>query len=173
MILRFFLKILAKTYLDKSDIEKIIDKKKESGPRPCWNKTWMNIAYSISERSYDPRLKVGAIIVSDDNTRILSVGYNGNARGLPNVPESTKPGESNFIHAETNCIIKCDYHVPFKKIMYVTHAPCRACCKIIMNANISKVIYDIPYRDMSGLDLLKSASVEVYSLKEAILKAKS
>lgn len=137
-------------------------------PRPKWPETWMSIAKIISERSYDPRLKVGAIIVSEDNTRMLSIGYNGNYKGGPHVQESSQPGESGFIHAEMNALVKCDYNFSKKKHLYVTHSPCRECAKLIVNAEISRVIFDIPYRDPSGLDLLRSAGVEVLSLSEAI-----
>jgi dCMP deaminase len=52
--------------------------------------------------------------------------------------------------------------------MYITHSPCRQCAKLIINAEISKVIYGVLYRDPSGIDLLKSVGIEVLSLEEAI-----
>ena len=110
--------------------------------RKSWPVVWMNIAWVIAkERSCDNRLKVGSIVVPEDNTGILAVGYNGNGKGLPNVPESEEPGKSGFVHSEINCLIKCPFTYPKKKIMYVTHFPCPACCKAIINADISLVIY--------------------------------
>lgn len=137
--------------------------------RPSWPETWMKIAWSISDRSYDPRLKVGAIVVSDDNTRLLSLGYNGNYRGGPNEPESDVPGQSGMIHAEVNALIKCDYNFNRKKIMYLTHAPCPSCSKLIVNADISTVIYDVDYRDLSGLQILRNSGVEVIRLNDLII----
>ncbi len=139
--------------------------------RPVWPMTWMNVARTMSERSSDPRLKVGAIVVSEDNTQMLSVGYNGNYKGGPNEHESTEPGQSGFIHAEINALVKCDYNFPKKKHMYITHSPCRQCAKLIINAEIDKVIYGVLYRDPSGIDLLKSAKVEVLSIEEAIAQS--
>lgn len=139
--------------------------------RPDWHETWMNIARLVAERSYDARLKVGAIVVSDDNTQMLSIGYNGNYKGGPHVHDSSEPGKSGFIHAEVNALVKCDFNFPKKKHMYVTHSPCRDCSKLIINAGISKVIYDIEYRDISGLDLLRSVGIHVMSINEAILTA--
>lgn len=138
--------------------------------RPSWPEIWMSIAKSISLRSYDPRLKVGAIIVSEDNTHMFSMGYNGNYKNGPHEPESNSPGQSGFIHAEVNALVKCDFNTHKKKHMYLTHSPCRSCCKLIINGDISKVVYDIPYRDQSGIELLKTAGIEVLSLNEAILK---
>lgn len=137
--------------------------------RPAWAETWMQVARTIASRSYDPRLTVGAIIVSEDNTQMLSVGYNGNYKGGPHEHESPEPGKSGFIHAEVNALVKCDYNFGKKKHMYVTHSPCRDCSKLIINAEIARVVFGLPYRDTSGVDLLKSAGVEVMSLDEAIL----
>ena|SRR3990167_6871463 len=139
--------------------------------RPSWPETWMSVARSMSRRSYDPRLKVGAIVVSEDNTSMLSVGYNGNYRGGPHAHESTEPGKSGFIHAEVNALVKCDFNFPKKKHMYVTHSPCRDCSKLIINAEITRVVYEIEYRDTSGIDLLKSTGIDVMNLSNAILTA--
>ena len=134
--------------------------------RPSWSQTWMSVAETISDRSVDPIMKVGSIIVSEDNTRVLSVGYNGNYKGGPDVRESDQPGGSGFIHAEVNALVKCDYNFSKKKVLYVTHSPCRGCAKLIINGDISKVIYKHLYRDLSGVDLLKSAGIEVEQFLE-------
>ena len=134
--------------------------------RPTWTETWMSIAHQIAKRSYDPQLQVGAIIVSEDNTRMLSVGYNGNYRGGPNERESEDPGQSGMLHAEVNALVKCDFNFSKKKHMYVTHSPCRHCSKLIINAEISKVVYDKLYRDTSGLEILKSAGVDVIGVSD-------
>ncbi len=134
--------------------------------RPTWHQTWITVAHEIAKRSYDQQLQVGAIIVSEDNTRVLSVGYNGNYKGGPNERESTDPGRGGLIHAEINALVKCDFNFSKKKCMYVTHSPCKDCAKLIINAEISRVIYDIPYRDMSGIYLLKSTGVDVFNMSE-------
>jgi dCMP deaminase len=121
----------------------------------------MEFAHSIARRSYDPRYQVGAIVVTSDNTQVLSVGYNGNYSGGPNKVESETPGESGMLHAEINALLKSDYNNPKKKIMYVTLSPCRMCAKAIVNAGIDKVVYDEQYRDTSGIELLKEAGIYV------------
>ena len=140
--------------------------------RLSWPEVWMKIAKTIAERSYDPRLKVGAIVVSEDNTQMLSVGYNGNYRGGPHAHESKEPGMSGFIHAEANALVKCDFNFSKKKHMYLTHSPCRDCCKLIVNAEIARVIYDVPYRDVSGIEILTSVGIEVFNLDQAIIKSR-
>jgi dCMP deaminase len=121
----------------------------------------MDFAYSISSRSVDPRHQVGAVVVTDANTQVLAVGYNGNYMGGPNEVESLEPGESGMIHAEINALLKMDYNNPKNKIMYVTLSPCRMCAKAIVNSGISKVIFSEEYRDLSSIEILKNAGIEV------------
>jgi dCMP deaminase len=140
--------------------------------RPSWPEIWMKVAETISTRSYDPRLRVGTIIVSDDNTQVLSVGYNGNYKGGPHEHESNEPGQSGFIHSEINALVKCDYNFSKRKHLYVTHSPCPACSKLIINAEIVRVVYKNEYRDKSGLAMMRSVGIEVFDLDSAILMAK-
>ena len=142
--------------------------------RVPWPKLWMMIAATIAnKRSLDNRLKVGAIVVPEDNTGIIALGYNGGPKGLYNVPQSLEPGKSQFVHAEANALIKCPYHYPVKKHMYVTHSPCQECARMIINAGIARVVYGELYRDTSSIELLRSAGIETYSVDEAILIAES
>ncbi len=141
--------------------------------RPTWPQTWMQVARTMAQRSYDPRLKVGAIVVSADNTQMLSIGFNGNYKGGPHMHESPEPGKSGFIHAEVNALIKCDFNFGKKKHMYVTHSPCRDCAKLIINAEIDRVVYGIQYRDPAGIDLLWDAGIEIISIETAIEAARA
>ena len=118
------------------------------------------MAKIISTRSYDPRHQVGTVIVTDDNTQVLSVGYNGNYSGGPNEVESDIPGESGMLHAEINALLKMDYNNPKRKILYVTLSPCKMCAKAIINAGISKVVYIEKYRCDSGLKILEQSGIE-------------
>ena len=118
------------------------------------------MAKIISTRSYDPRHQVGTVIVTDDNTQVLSVGYNGNYSGGPNEVESNIPGESGMLHAEINALLKMDYNNPKRKILYVTLSPCKMCAKAIINAGISKVVYIEKYRCDSGLKILEQSGIE-------------
>ena len=133
--------------------------------RPNWDSIWVEFANSISRRSYDPRHQVGAVVVTEDNTQVLAIGYNGNYKGGPNEVESEIPGESGMIHAEINALLKMDFNNPKKKKMYITMSPCRMCAKAIVNAGVKKIIYDEEYRDQGGTRLLADAGVEVSKFK--------
>ena len=79
--------------------------------RPTWNKIWMDMAKTIAQRSHHPTFQVGAIVVTEDNTQVLSIGYNGSYKGGPNKPLSSEPGCSGLIHAEINALLKLDYNL--------------------------------------------------------------
>lgn len=129
--------------------------------RPAWEQVWMEVVQTIEKRSTDPDHKVAAIVVTNDNTQLLALGYNGDHAGGSNLRESNEPGGSGFIHAEVNALIKLDYNNPKKKIMYVSMSPCKMCAKAIINAGISEVVYREMYRDTSGIMLLEFAGIRV------------
>jgi len=132
--------------------------------RPSWDEIWMEFAHSIAKRSYDPRFQVGAVVVTEDNSQVLAVGYNGNYAGGPNEVESENPGESGLLHAEINALLKMDYNNPKKKKLYLTLSPCRMCAKAIINAGINEVVYAESYRDLTGVELLKECGISVRHL---------
>ena len=129
--------------------------------RPSWHNIWMEFATNIAKRSYDPRNQVGAVIVTEDNSQVLAVGYNGNYAGGPNEVESDVPGESGMLHAEINALLKMDYNNPKNKKLYLTLSPCRMCAKAIINAGIDEVYFLEEYRNTSGIDLLRNQEIKV------------
>ena len=134
--------------------------------RPSWDQVWSDVVFNISRRSPDPSFKVAAIVVTEDNTQLLSLGYNGDHAGGPNCRESDSPGDSGFIHAEVNALIKLDFNSPKRKKMYVSLSPCKMCAKAIINARIDEVVYVDQYRDLSGVELLQNAGIKVRQLSE-------
>ena len=132
--------------------------------RPTWDEIWMDFAHKISKRSLDEKHKVGAVIVNDENTHVLAIGYNGDQKGGSNKRDSMKVGCSGFIHAEINALIKCDYNYPKKKKMYLTLSPCTVCAKAIVNAGIDEVIYcDFYEHGEESIKILTDADIVVRS----------
>lgn len=124
----------------------------------------MTIAEEMAKRSADPRLKVGCIIVSETNDFVEGIGYNGDERGGTNLPDGDEPGQSGFVHAEINALIKrVRSYEPAR--MYVTHSPCVVCARAIINAGgILDVFYKHEYRDTQGIELLRKADVHVHHI---------
>lgn len=133
--------------------------------RPTWDKIWMTMAETIAQRSHHPTFKVGALIVTSDNTQVLSLGYNGNAAGMSNVPQSDEPGCSGLLHAEINALLKLDYNNPKDKVMYLTLSPCQNCAIAVINSGIKKVVYREKYRDETGINMLKDVNIKVIEYK--------
>ena len=129
--------------------------------RPSWDFIWSSFASTISQRSMDPNFKVGVVIVPEDNTGVLAIGYNGDQKGGENCRDSDDPGNSGFLHAEINALIKMDFNNPKRKKMYVTLSPCKMCAKAIINADIKEVYYIQEYRDDAGIKLLQNHGIKV------------
>lgn len=127
--------------------------------RPSWHEIWMGLAISLSERSTCTRAKVGCVLVSADNCRVLAVGYNGGGRGRENACESLEPGNCGCLHAEDNCLLKADYNDHSSKILYTTTSPCLTCAKRILNAGVSSVVYLNEYRKTEGKMYLISSGI--------------
>ena len=127
---------------------------------------YMNVARITAQLSSAEKLKVGAVLVKRDN--IIGFSYNGTPRNWDNVCEvedpkvglKTKPEVS---HAEENLIMKlsCSHESSEGGIMFVTHNPCYVCSRLIYGAKISKVYYDLEYRDSSGIEFLKKCGIEI------------
>ena len=72
----------------------------------------------------------------------------------------TKP---EVLHAESNAIAKLakSNDSGLGADLFVTHAPCMECSKLIFQSGISRVYYSSDYRDDSGIKFLKQSGVEV------------
>ena len=122
----------------------------------------MRFAEELARRSTCRRRSVGAVITTADLTRVLGVGYNGGARGINN--DCLSPGGpddpcTTCIHAETNAVAKAG-SMESGKWAFVTHSPCVLCATLLINSNVSHVLYRREYRDLSGVDLLHRAGVD-------------
>lgn len=67
------------------------------------------------------------------------------------------------LHAESNAITKLAKSTMTSDgaDLYTTTAPCFDCAKLIIQAGIKRVYYSEDYRDMSGVELLNKANIEV------------
>lgn len=146
--------------------------------RRTWDSIWMELAKSVATRSTckTPDRQVGCVVVSEDNTRVLALGYNGSAKGDDNgceyAPKESgmgtgemnvivAPSRCTCVHAEMNALTKLDTTDPCKKKMYLTLSPCSLCYKLIINAGIGEVIFEEKYRDVKPISKLISLGIKV------------
>ena len=76
----------------------------------------------------------------------------------------TKP---EVLHAETNAIAKLarSNESGLDSDLFITHAPCLDCAKLIYQAGIRRVWFSNSYRDDAGVHFLENSGVEVKQIK--------
>ena len=131
----------------------------------------MDTAARVAKMSYARRLQVGAIVVKDG--RIISMGFNGMPAGWDNDCEDiielredgghvykTKP---QVLHAESNAIAKLARSNESGEgaDIFITHAPCMDCAKLIYQSGVSRVYYRAAYRDAGGIEFLEKSGIKV------------
>jgi len=125
----------------------------------------MKLAHIMATRSTCKRLQVGTVVTSVDYRKVLAVGYNGNASGLPNGCDSDIPGQCGCLHSEENAVINCDSPRNVEKIVFVTHNPCVMCSKRLINlGSVKKIYYASAYRSQKGAEILKQAGIPMIHL---------
>ena len=135
--------------------------------RPTFERVYMDFAESIARRATCRRLQVGTVITTTDFRKVLAVGYNGNASGLPNTCDRDEPGNCGCLHSEENAVINCDSPRFLEKYVFVTHLPCRACAKRLVNlGNVKKVFYARDYRVRDAITILETSGIEVIKMME-------
>lgn len=129
----------------------------ELGRIPLYE-VYMRMAEELAKRSTCARLQVGTVITDARLENVVAIGYNGNARGLPNRCDSVVPGQCGCLHSEINALVKAPGGMR-DKVVFVTDSPCVMCAKLMINSGVSHVFYRRLYRDPSGVELLRSAGV--------------
>ncbi len=132
-----------------------------------FDKSYLKMAHVWAKNSYCQRRQVGALIVKD--RMIISDGYNGTPSGFENVCEDETGSTKQYVlHAEANAITKVakSNNSSEGATLYITDSPCVECSKLIIQAGISRVVYDREYRITDGLALLRRAGVQVDHLEE-------
>lgn len=138
---------------------------KEAQHRPTFEEIYIQLAQTLSARSTCKRLGVGTVITTTDFRKVLAVGYNGNATGLPNTCDRDEPGNCGCLHSEENAVINCDAPRSVEKVVFVTHLPCVACAKRLINlGNVKKVFYGQDYRLKDSIELLRTVGIQVEQL---------
>lgn len=144
--------------------------------RPSWDSYFMELARVVRGRSTCLRRQVGAVIVKD--RQILSTGYNGSPSGLKHcaevgclreslaIPSGERHEMCRAVHAEQNALIQAAKHgVAIDGAdVYTTVQPCVLCTKMLINAGIKRVVYEISYPDKLALAMAEEAGLELVHL---------
>lgn len=152
--------------------------------RPSRDSILMSNASLWALRSTCSRAQVGVVIATSDY-RTLANGYNGAPSGMPHCDHTcdckyqvtgmefpilghrstckSMPPCKVSVHGEANAIAYAARNgvAIGQSQLFTTVAPCYACAQLIINAGIVRVLFDNRHRDMTGVDLLDNAGVEV------------
>lgn len=128
--------------------------------RPPLFEVYMRMAEELAKRSTCRRLYVGTVVTDAGLENVVAIGYNGNARGFPNDCDSPTPGACGCIHSEMNALTKAPGLLP-GKVVFVTASPCVMCAKLMIQARVTHLYYRTPYRDLSGVEVLRKGGVVV------------
>jgi dCMP deaminase len=136
--------------------------KKRKNLRPGWDEYFIGIAKAVSTRATCLRRKYGAVITKDNI--IVSTGYNGAPSGMKDclevgkctrkelqIPHGERYELCHSIHAEANAIIRAAIEELRGATIYISgiddkrsecsSEPCMMCKRMILNANIARVVY--------------------------------
>jgi dCMP deaminase len=141
--------------------------------RPEWDDYFLEIAEVVKQRATCIRRKVGCLIVQDK--RILATGYNGAPQNIShcdegtcirikmNVPSGERHELCRGLHAEQNAIIQAAKHGINigGSTLYCTTQPCAICAKMIINANIKRIVYKGDYPDDLSKEILEESGVSI------------
>jgi dCMP deaminase len=158
-------------------------------------KAHMKAASVYAELSTAKRLQVGCVIVKD-NTIIgigyngMPSGWDNNCENLEYILKEECRQSDKFmlhngytetahgwtklhskpevLHAESNALAKVSRSTNSsdEAIMFITHAPCLECAKMIYQSGIKEVYYKNAYRSEAGIDFLKKCEVKVVQYEE-------
>ena len=132
---------------------------------------FIDLAHLIAQRSEDPYVKVGAIVVRDDYS-VIGVGYNGAPAGV-DLDATTWADRGArrpyMIHAEMNAI---RYARPREVwAIYTTHIPCEHCMSVLGSYGTSVVVYSHPLgENYDETTIRRIASINSITLRQQEMK---
>ncbi|KAI5927000.1 cytidine deaminase-like protein [Camillea tinctor] len=142
--------------------------------RPSWDSYFMSLASLAAQRSNCMKRAVGCVLV-DARHRVLSTGYNGTPRSLPNCGEGGCPrcnaGEGSGVslatclclHAEENALLEAGRErIRPGSVLYCNTCPCLTCSIKIVQVGISEVVYNQGYSmDGEAAQVFRTAGIKL------------
>lgn len=127
--------------------------------RPSKTQYYLRVAQQVAERSTCLVSNYGCVIVKNDT--IISTGYNGSPRGTKNCSDSgvcirdceglSRYNSCRAVHSEANALLHANYNDLIGSTMYIARCgtsdkstqkvePCQNCKRLIMNAQVVRVV---------------------------------
>ena len=138
--------------------------KKYGKKEPSWDSYYMDIAQVVAKRSKIMNEQSGSVLVKDK--RVLTMGYVDTPRGIAHeyTLDSDEPHITAHSSSEENVIVQAAYHgLPTQgATLYTTGCPNLATARMIINAGITKIVYNMAYAmNDHAYALLQEGGVEL------------
>jgi dCMP deaminase len=107
-----------------------------------WDQRFLALAQHVAQWSKDPSTKVGAVIV-DPERRIVSLGYNGFARGVLDTVARYADRDEKLrmvVHADANALLFARGPIRGCTLYTWPMLPCAQCAALAINAGIVRVV---------------------------------
>lgn len=141
-----------------------------------WDIWFVNMAKYVSTASKDPSTQTGAVI-TDPKRRVVSVGYNGLAKGVEDLPERLNNREIKYkiiVHCERNALLFANRSVEGCTLFTWPFMSCATCCPMVIQAGITRCV--APFSDNErwvaefelSKQMFKEAGVEVELLEPSL-----
>jgi dCMP deaminase len=130
------------------------------------NDTIIGIGYNGMPSGWDNNCEEIEYIAKEDcqytDKYLVYNGYTETAHGW-----SKLHTKKEVLHAESNCLAKIARSTNSSDgaSLFVTHAPCLDCAKIIYQAGIREVYYKNDYRSIDGINFLKKCEIKVVQVQ--------
>jgi dCMP deaminase len=91
----------------------------------------------------------------------------GCLREKHHIPSGERHELCRGLHGEQNAIIQAAFHGIriHNATLYCTNLPCVICTKMIINAGITRVIFDGDYPDAFAMEMFEQAGMEIIRLR--------
>ena len=107
-----------------------------------WDKRYLELARHVASWSKDPSTKTGAVITAPDG-RVVSVGYNGFAKGVDDTPERYNDRDLKYkmiVHCERNAILFAKRDLAGCTLYTWPFMSCSVCAAMVIQAGIKRCV---------------------------------
>jgi dCMP deaminase len=111
-------------------------------PATKWDRRFLGMAKLVASWSKDPSTQTGAVIVDPDR-RVVSVGYNGFAKGTKDNPERYANRDYKYehiVHCERNAVIFAKRDLNECTLYTWPFHSCTVCAGMMIQAGIVRVV---------------------------------
>lgn len=132
--------------MNERRLDEIVDLTRQDW-HPCedpwkWDRRFLAVAETIAGWSKDPSTKTGAVITTPDR-RILSMGYNGFAKGVKDTPERYADRDLKYkmvVHCEVNAILFAQTDLTGCTLYTWPFMSCCNCAAIVIQSGITRCV---------------------------------